>query len=221
MLHRFYKQGRYQEAEQLYIQSREIREKSLGKDHPDVAAVVRDLAYLYASQGKYQLAEVLYKSSQSILEEAYGKEHPDLAYIKSDIAWIYFKMANYEEAEKLYKSSLEMRKKILGLEHPDVARSFHELAELCHKLERYDEAEKYNEQGLAIRRQLFGNNISVDLATSLFYSAMLFCSKGNYAQALRLQEEARSNLEKLLGPSHPKGKKQYNLFIIQITEIPI
>ena len=44
-------QGLYDEAERLYVRSKTIREKILGSDHPDVAALESELAVLYKLQG--------------------------------------------------------------------------------------------------------------------------------------------------------------------------
>ena len=72
-------QGKYVEAEPLYKRSLAIKEKALGKDHPDVALSLNNLAVLYDSQGKYVEAEPLYKRSLAIREKALGKDHPDVA----------------------------------------------------------------------------------------------------------------------------------------------
>ena len=59
-------QGRYDEAEPLYKRALAITEKALGPDHPDVAATLNNLAFLYEAQGKYDEAEPLYKRALAI-----------------------------------------------------------------------------------------------------------------------------------------------------------
>jgi tetratricopeptide (TPR) repeat protein len=49
----YYDQGRYGDAEPLYKRSLAIREKALGRDHPDVASSLNNLAALYRNQGRY------------------------------------------------------------------------------------------------------------------------------------------------------------------------
>ncbi len=39
--------GQYQKAEPLYLEAKQIREKMLGKLHPDYATSCNDLAILY------------------------------------------------------------------------------------------------------------------------------------------------------------------------------
>jgi hypothetical protein len=54
-----------------------IREKGLGRDHPDVAQSLTSLAVLHRSQGRYADAEPLYQRSLAIYEKVLGRNHPD------------------------------------------------------------------------------------------------------------------------------------------------
>ena len=60
--------GRYSEAEPMLEGARTIREKIFGRDHPDVAASLNDLALLYHARGRYVEAEPLYERALAILE---------------------------------------------------------------------------------------------------------------------------------------------------------
>ena len=68
--------GRYAEAEPLYRRSLEIREKQLGRDHPDVATSLNNLANLYRAMGRYAEAEPLYRRSLAIREKQLGATTP-------------------------------------------------------------------------------------------------------------------------------------------------
>ena len=50
-----YQQGKYAEAIPLAEKALAIQEKVLGKEHPDVATSLNNLAALYQSQGNYSL----------------------------------------------------------------------------------------------------------------------------------------------------------------------
>ena len=69
-------QGRYEEAEPLYIQALDMRKKLLGEEHPDVATSLNNLAGLYFSQGRYEEAEPLYIQSLDMRKKLLGEEHP-------------------------------------------------------------------------------------------------------------------------------------------------
>ena len=70
-------QGRYAEAEPLYMRSLAIKEMQLGSDHPDVATNLNNLARLYESQGRYGDAESLYLRALTLVTNVLGEEHPN------------------------------------------------------------------------------------------------------------------------------------------------
>jgi tetratricopeptide (TPR) repeat protein len=74
-----YGQGRYAEAEPLLKRALEIRERSLGPDHPDVAESLNNLALLYESRGRSAEAEPLLKRALAIREKSLGPDRPDVA----------------------------------------------------------------------------------------------------------------------------------------------
>ena len=47
----YYNIGQYEKAEPLYLEAKQIREKVLGKLHPDYAASCNNLAILYEEYG--------------------------------------------------------------------------------------------------------------------------------------------------------------------------
>jgi tetratricopeptide (TPR) repeat protein len=69
-------QGRYEQAEPLYLQALELRQRLLGENHLDVAASLNNLAALYQAQGRYEQAEPLYLQALTIVRSTLGKQHP-------------------------------------------------------------------------------------------------------------------------------------------------
>jgi tetratricopeptide (TPR) repeat protein len=55
----YHYQGRYEQAEPLYLQVLELGKRLWGEDHPDVAISLNNLAALYKSQGRYEQANYL------------------------------------------------------------------------------------------------------------------------------------------------------------------
>lgn len=62
-------QNKYKEATHLLNDALAIREKTLGKDHPAVAATLNNLAVLFGKRGKYKEAEPLCKRALGIREK--------------------------------------------------------------------------------------------------------------------------------------------------------
>jgi tetratricopeptide (TPR) repeat protein len=80
MLRGLYYQGKYSEAEDMYQQTLELRERVLGKEHPDTLTSMDNLALLLIRQGKYGEAEEIHRRTLEIRERperVLGEEHPD------------------------------------------------------------------------------------------------------------------------------------------------
>ena len=71
------RQGRYDEAEQLYVKVLEVSRRVLGEEHPDTVGSMYNLACLYKDQGRYEQAEPLYVELLDIRRRVLGEEHPD------------------------------------------------------------------------------------------------------------------------------------------------
>lgn len=100
------KRGKYKDAEPLCKRALEIREKVLGKDHPDVAKQLNNLALLCQNQGKYDEVEKYYQRALDIYESKLGPDDPNVAKTKNNLAGCYLKQGRYTEAEILYKQVL-------------------------------------------------------------------------------------------------------------------
>ena len=175
-------QGRYKDAEPLYLQSLEIRKRQLGNDHPDVASSLNNLAGLYRSQGRYNDAEPLYLQSLDIRKRQLGDDHPDVATSLNNLAFLYYSQGRYNDAEPLYLQSLDIRKHQLGDDHPSVATSLNNLAFLYYSQGKYSEAENLAQQALEIYQTRLGNEHpdtqNVAVGVKLFYvMGLLHCNK--------------------------------------------
>ena len=70
-------------------ESLRIDEQTIGKEHPDYAIRLNNLAIVYHSQGRYDEAIELYKQALLIDEKTIGKEHPDYAIRLNNLANVY------------------------------------------------------------------------------------------------------------------------------------
>lgn len=126
------KRGKYKEAEPLCKRALEIREKVLGKDHPDVAKQLNNLALLCQNQVrhfdsilegnknynncpkcifllfqfKFEEVERYYQRALEIYESKLGPDDPNVAKTKNNLASCYLKQGKFKEAEILYKQVL-------------------------------------------------------------------------------------------------------------------
>uniref|UniRef100_A0A8C9WAU8 Kinesin light chain n=1 Tax=Scleropages formosus TaxID=113540 RepID=A0A8C9WAU8_SCLFO len=129
------------EAAHLLNDALAIREKTLGKDHPAVAATLNNLAVLYGKRGKYKEAEPLCKRALEIREKVLGKYHPDVAKQLNNLALLCQNQGKYDEVEYYYRRALEIYESKLGADDPNVAKTKNNLATCYLKQGKYKDAE--------------------------------------------------------------------------------
>jgi tetratricopeptide (TPR) repeat protein len=195
-------QGRYSEAEPLFLRSLEIRERQLGADHSDLATSLNNLAAIYQAQGHYDKAEPLFLRSLEIMERQLGTDHPDLATSLNNLGFLYQYQGRYSEAEPLYLRSLEIRERQLGADHSDLATSLNNLGILHKSQGRYSEAETLYLRSLDIwERQLGADH--PNLAQSLNNLAALYQFQRHYDKAEPLFLRSLEISERQLDANHP------------------
>ncbi|MGI2905139.1 tetratricopeptide repeat protein [Tolypothrix sp. VBCCA 56010] len=204
-----YKEGKYTQAIPLAERALEITEKVLGKEHPDVAESLNNLAVLYQEQGSYQKAEPLFVRSLAIYEKIFGKEHRLVATSLNNLAELYREQGSYQKAEPLYLRSLAIYEKILGKEHPLVATSLNNLALLYQAQGSYEKAEPLYLRSLAIVEKVLGKEHPL-VATSLNNLAILYQAQGSYEKAEPLYLRTLAIREKVLGKEHPSVANSLN-----------
>jgi len=192
----------YAQAKPLFELSLAIREKVLGKEHPDVASSLNNLAELLRGQGDYAQAKLLYERALAIYEKVHGKEHPDVATSLNNLALLLNNQGDYAQAKPPYERALAIDEKVYGKDHPEVATDLNNLAGLFYAQGDYAQAKPLYERSLAIIEKVLGKE-HPDVATSLNNLASLLDHQGDYAQAKPLYERSLAIIEKVLGKEHP------------------
>ena len=200
---------RYREAEKAYRDVLTILTKTLGEQHPEIAARRNDLAANLNAQGKYREAQPLFEKALEMRTKLLGEEHPDTAVSCNSLAVNLNAQGKYREAQPLYQKALELRKKLLGEQHPDTALSCNNLAGNLHAQGKYREALPLYQKALELRTKLLGEQHS-DTAASYNDLAMNLHAQGKYATAQPLFEKALDLYEKVLGEEHPATARSCN-----------
>src|SRR5215813_4019442 len=201
--------GQYGQAIPLAERASALREKTLGAEHPDMAASLNNLAGLYSDKGDYAQAEPLYRRALAIREKTLGAEDPLTATALNNLAVLYYKKGDYAQAEPLYRRALAIREKTLGAEHVTTAASLNNLAELYRNKGDYAQAEPLYRRALAIREKTLGAEHPFT-AESLNNLAGLYSDIGDYAQAEPLYRRALAIREKTVGAEHPSTATALN-----------
>ncbi|KAI1286514.1 hypothetical protein F5Y03DRAFT_146430 [Xylaria venustula] len=133
--------GKYNNAEQLYRQTLELREGVLGREHPSTLASMNNLANVLGSQGKYKEAETMHRQTLELKEGVLGREHPSTLDSMNNLALVLGSQGKYKEAETMHRQTLELKEGVLGREHLSTLDSMNNLAEVLRSQGKYEEAE--------------------------------------------------------------------------------
>ena len=199
---KLYDAGRYADAIPIAQRVLTIREKALGRNHPDVAIALDNLANLYRLQGRFADAEPLLQRSLAIREQALGHDDPDIAGSLLNLAALYLDQSRYADAEPLLQQSLAIWEKALGRDHPDVALALNNLASLYVNEGRYADAEPLLQQSLSINEKALGGD-HPNVADLLGNLAVVYWNQGRYSEAEPLLQRSLTIRIKTLGPDHP------------------
>jgi len=201
--------GDYVEAEKWYLESKAIREKVLGVEHPDYAATLSSLAILYHAMSNYEKAEPLFLEAKTIQENTIGKQSRNYASNLTGLAILYETVGAYEKAEPLYLEAKNIFEKIFGKEDLLYANSLINLGALYYILSNYEKAEPLYLEAKTIREKVLGKD-HPDYARILQNLALLNTDMGNYEKAEPFYLEAKDILEKTLGNEHPDYAQSLN-----------
>ncbi|CAM9324990.1 unnamed protein product [Ectocarpus sp. 13 AM-2016] len=195
-------QGKYDEAESLYVRTLAILEKIYDPDHPDVATGLNNWAQFLRDQGKYEEAEPLYVRSLAIHEKVYGTDHPAVAsglnnwaeFLRHQVRGMHIRILNL--------AATSTREKAPGQWHPNMAKSIDNRAGLLNVCGKYEAAVPVYIRSLAIHERVYGPG-HPEVATALNNWAGLLRDAGKYDQAEPLYQRAQETMEKSMGRDHP------------------
>lgn len=106
--------GDLEPAAARYLKALEVKERILGKSHPDVAFSLTNLASVLTALGRPEEALALSDRGVQIMEQALGAEHPDTATQWANRAEILNQLGRYVEARRDAERALPVWEKELG-----------------------------------------------------------------------------------------------------------
>lgn len=201
-----YQQKDHLRAEELFRRSLELREQSLGSEHPSVLTSINNLAALYVSRGALDEAEPLLKRAMGASAKRVESAQTDLGVNLNNLARLYFKRGDYRQAEPLLTQLLTL-KRPYGPEHPEVATVLVSLAKVRHALGKPDQAERLWRRVLIVReRQLPVSDPAVLQAMDGLSDSL--AALGKHVAALDLRERGLKAREDTMGADHPTVTQQ-------------
>ena len=104
-------QGKFVEAEPLYVRALAIYQTARGDLHMDVAVIANNLGILHKKHGQYAAAEPYLVRALSIKERLLGPDHAEVAVSLGTLAQLYMAEERYEQAEPLLRRAAAIRER--------------------------------------------------------------------------------------------------------------
>ena len=137
----YLKQGRYDEAEQIYKEL--IRVDEDAEDFTGInPGLYKSLGYTYKEQGRYEEAERLLEEALKAIRLKLGDKHPQILPYMLNLAQVHIEQEHNKEAEKLLLEAIDGPCVKFGDNHPRTLKSINNLIELY---EAWDKPEKAKE----------------------------------------------------------------------------
>ena len=198
--------GDYSEAMTYYRQVLTLREKVLGKEHPDYAAVFYNIALCYNDMGYYIESIEYLRQALSLTEKTLGKDHPEYADCLSAIGENYCDLGDYAKALDNVHQALEITEKVFGREHPDYANKLLNIGACLYDMQDYKAAIGFFKQARDIYEIVYGKN-HTRYTIVLNDLGACYAGLGDNNKALDCFRLALSINETLVGKNHPEYAK--------------
>ncbi|OQE60172.1 hypothetical protein PENNAL_c0313G00608 [Penicillium nalgiovense] len=194
-------QGRWEEAQHLWVQVMETRKRKLGEDHPDTLASMHNLASTYIHQGRWKEAAQLNIQVVITSKTKLGDDHHFTLTSMANLASTYLQQGRWKEAEQLNVQVVNISKKKLGEDHFDSLASMVNLASTYSYQGRWKEAEHLEVWVMKIRMVRLGEGHPSTLKSKANL-ASTYLQQGRWKEAEQLNVQVVNISKKELGEDH-------------------
>jgi len=198
-------QGRYQDAEQCYMEARRVFEGTrgpLGQGNPASAMIFRALGCVYQRMGQYDKAMSLLQESLLLYRSTEGERSNIVGKILRDISGVLHDQEKDEEALEVLEEAHTILTEAVGTDQPTIAMVLSCKGKCLYSLGRLDEAQAMLEEAVRIDRMAWGGS-SVTVAASLANLGLICRDSGKLDEAMAKFEEALEIERRLRGDKHP------------------
>jgi tetratricopeptide (TPR) repeat protein len=201
-------QGRYAEAEKVYMQAIAIRKRQGLDGSAPGATLWCNLAEVLRRQKKLEEAREAVDRGRILGTRLMVHDSQPFASMLHISGDVYGDLKRFAEAEAFHVEALKIRSKVFGADHPLVAVSKNNLASLYREQEKLDRVVPLLEDALRIWRATFGeDHPSVGFAYTNLGQA--YVSLDRSIEAEPLYRKGIAITEKRLGQDHPEVASAY------------
>lgn len=182
-------------AAEHFRRSIELREATLGKQHPDVATAVNNLGNALYMKGEPEAAIVAHRRALQIRQSVFGTRHPQVAMSWENIGIAYEAMGQYTESVEHLAKSLEVRESIWGSKSIKIAGSLNNLGSAIEGSGDRKLAIEHYRRALALREKHLRAD-HPNIGDSLVNLGLALQEEGELADAIELLQRAHRVYEK-------------------------
>lgn len=147
---KFHKGDDKKEVEKLMLESRDIMAAKLGKDNPQYAEILKNMAVLYISQRKFDIAFNSLTIAEGIWRSKTGtKNNINAASIYTLTGDVYYQQKNYKKAEEFYNQSKNLYEKFFSVTHPEYVKVQSKLSKVYYMQRDYKRSKRLIEESLS------------------------------------------------------------------------
>ena len=186
------------DAEPYYVEAMKLREKLLGKKHPDYAWSLNNLGLLYKEQGRYDLSEPLYLEAIELQKTTPGAESAIYTICLYNLGNLYLAKDRYDLSASFVIQALNIWKKLPEKDQQYVPRAISTLSYIYQQTGKYESSLPLHMETLASIIKKNGKE-SQEYAAELVALAGLYKEMGRYQECEPLFLEGMELQEKTLG----------------------
>ncbi|HGG57596.1 MAG TPA: tetratricopeptide repeat protein, partial [Nannocystis exedens] len=194
-------EGDFAAAERELRHVLELRERTLGADHPDLASTLSRLGEMCFRQANYDDALTFSERAVEVTTQALGPEHPAVGSALAQLGQVYQYNRKLEKARPYLERSLEIAEHAVGKRHPDYAKGLLRMGEFYRMSGDYDAAQTVLDQTVALLQARLGRD-HPDTANAIGRLAIVHHMKGDVEEAKAGYRETIEIIEKAMGPDH-------------------
>ena len=187
-------------AERYYRQAVKAEEQASGKNDPQVAVLLNNLALSLRARDDNVSAEPLFRRALAIQEEKSGPNHPSVASTLNNLGSLLQSTGRLEEAERVERRALRIFEQKLGPQTAELATTCSNLADLLWARGARADALAFYKRALGVDESVYGRD-HPEVAGDLTNQALLLKEMGQRAAAEQMLSRALAIYEKSFGPS--------------------
>ena len=194
----YYRTGRFEEAESVYLEALELIKREYGTDSNYASSFYGSLASVYREKGNLLKTEAFYGKALTLADST---QKANIAVALDNLAIAYRDQRMFKKAISLHKQSLKLQLQMHANLHPNVASAYNNLAFTYQQSGNFPKADSLHQIALSMRRKLFPPDHH-HIASSVIRLGLLKIKQMHTQEAEKLLKEGYDILRKKLPADH-------------------